>query len=526
MAIAAASVAATAISMPVFGQQQRRGGTLRLVPSTDLVFLDPVYASALVSVQHGYHVFDTLYGVDHLLNPHPQMVENQETSADGRTWTIHLRPGLMFHDGQPVRARDCVASLDRWSKRDNVGRVVASFTERYEVLDDKTFRVHLKEPFPRLMNAYGKPHIAPAFIMPERLAQTPPDKPITEMVGSGPYRFLDKERKAGSFVAYERFDGYVPRSEPADWTSGGKVANFDRVEWHVIRDQSTAVAAMQRGEVDWMESMSADLLPIVEADKTLGTQHDDPFGKLLVMRFNHLQPPFNNVKLRRFMMNVIKQEDFYSTLNGGNPDLSQDCAAMMPCTLPDISQIGKDQYGKLNGKPKEIAAALKETGYNGEKIVILNASDSLVIAPLGRVAADTMTRAGLNIDLQEMDFGTLLQRLNSQAPVESGGWSLYCTAWPTVSISDPIQNLTLRGEGKKGWVGWYESAQMEQLVQDWIRAPTPAAQLQVQRKIHELALADVPTLSLGMFKPNMAYRSNLQGILPGSVRYPWNVRRA
>ena len=502
-----------------------RADVLRLVPSTDLAFLDPVFASALVSVEHGYHVFDTLFGVDAALQPQPQMAESAETAPDGLAWTIRLRPGLLFHDGQPVTARDCTASLQRWGRRDTVGRVAAAYTDGFDVLDDRTFRVRLHKPFPRLLNAYGKPHIAPAFIMPERVAQTPADQPIREMVGSGPYRFLPGEWVPGSFVAYARFDGYVPRPEPAAWTSGGKVAHFPRVEWHVIPDQSTAVAALQNGEVDWMESVSADLLPLIRSDPALRTQHDDPFGKLLIMRFNHLQPPFDDVRMRRFVMELVKQSDYGSSLNGGDPGLSQDCFSGMPCTLPGVAPVARGDFERLHGQSGQIAAALRETGYAGQKIVILNASDSLVIAPLGRITADLLTRAGLNVDLQEMDFGTLLKRLASQAPAGEGGWSVYHTAWPSVSIADPMQNLTLRGEGRRGYVGWYESADMERLVSQWIEATSTEARADLQMRIQLLARNDLPSLPLGMFLSNMAYRADLQGVLSGNVRYPWNVRR-
>ncbi|WP_421991293.1 ABC transporter substrate-binding protein [Roseococcus sp.] len=220
---------ATALPLPALGQDMR-ARTLRFVPSTDLVSLDPVLSTALVAVQHGYHVFDTLYGVDGQNRPQPQMAEGHQVSDDGRVWTIRLRDGLRWHDGEPVRARDCAASLDRWSKRDTYGRILGAAVEAYETPDDRTLRIRLKRPFPRLLDAIGKPHSSPAFMMPERLASTSPNTPITEMIGSGPYRFLRNELNSGSLVAYERFAGYVPRSEAPEWTSGGKVAHFERVE--------------------------------------------------------------------------------------------------------------------------------------------------------------------------------------------------------------------------------------------------------------------------------------------------------
>lgn len=519
----ALTAGAAALSMPVFAQEPR-GGTLRLVPSTDLVFLDPVFSTALVSVQHGYHVFDTLFGVDGQLRPQPQMAEGHEVSEDKLTWTIKLREKLKFHDGEPVRAKDCVASLKRWGAIDNVGRSLTAVIKDYEVVDDRSFRIHLKHPYLRVLNALGKPHSAPAFIMPERLANTPAAEQVTEMIGSGPYRFLADEWKQGSFVAYAKFEDYVPRSEPAEWTSGGKIANFDRVEWHVIRDQSTAVAALQRGEVDWMEALSADLVPLIESDPTLRATHDDPLGRTLFMRFNHKQAPFNNKALRQFVMKIINQEDYYIALTGGDPNRGRDCFAMLPCSLDTTKEIGKDVFGSLNGSDK-IPAALAETGYKGEKIVIINAADSLVVAPLGRVTADVLKRAGLNVELQEMDWGTMLQRNRSKEPVDKGGWSILHTAWPTVAIPDPAQNMMIRGNGDKGYPGWFENAEMEVLVQKWNDAQTPEEQLSIQDEINQLALEEVPSLPLGLFLPNMAYRADLEGVLHGSVRYPWNVKR-
>lgn len=521
----AVTAAATAVGMPVFGQEAGLG-TLRLVPSTDLVFLDPVFSTALVSVQHGYHVFDTLFGVDAQLQPQPQMAESAEVSEDGLTWTVTLRDGLMFHDGEPVRAADCIASLERWGKKDVVGRVVAAAVDRYEVVDDKTFTAHVSRPFPLFTRCIGKPHSSPAFIMPERLAKTPHTEAITEMVGSGPYRFLTDEWNPGSFVAYERFEDYVPRNEPAEWTSGGKVARFARVEWHVIRDQSTAVAALRNGEVDWMESMSADLLPLVQADPSVEASNADPLGTSLTLRFNHQQPPFNNPALRRFVMKVVNQADYTATLTAGNPELAVDCPAMFPCTLPGVEELGKDVFGALLGDPEAMKAELEATGYNGERVVIINASDSLVVQPLGLITADALQRAGLNVDLQEMDWGTMLERRTNSGPVEDGGWSIYHSAWPSIAIADPMQDTTMRGEGMDGWAGWYESAEMERLVSEWIYAESEEERATVKRQIHELALNDVPSIPLGIYRVTMAYRADLEDVLPGSVRYPWGIHRS
>lgn len=518
----AAAYSAVPLASPAIAQDTR-ARTLRLVPSTDLVSLDPVFSTALVAVQHGYHVFDTLYGVDAAMRPRPQMAEGTEASGDGRTWTIRLRDGLRFHDGQPVRATDCAASLRRWSGRDTFGRAYAATVDRYEAVDDRTLRIHLKRPFPRLLDAIGKPHSVPAFIMPERVVTAAADKPITEIIGSGPYRFLPGELDSGNLVAYARNEAYVPRSEAPEWTSGGKVAHFDRVEWRVITDKSTAVAALQQGEVDWLEQLPADLEPLLARNRSVKIENADQLGTVLVMRFNHLVPPFDNPALRRFVLAVAQQSDYLPTVASPALGASRVCRAMFPCTIPGIGEDGREVMGTLGAAG--MAAALKATGYAGERVVVINPADSVAISPLSAVTADMLKRAGLNVDLQDMDWGTMLQRRLSKAPVEAGGWSIYHSTWPSIAISNPVLNTTIRGDGAAGWPGWFGNAEIEAMTAGWLDADTDADRTRQTDGIHRVALREVPSVPLGIYFPRTAYRSDLTGVLGGSVRYPWNVRR-
>ena len=249
---AAAAAGGATLASPAVAQPAR-AAALRFVPQANLTALDPVWTSAIVTQMHGYHVYDTLYAVDGQLRPRPQMAEGHTVSDDGRVWRIRLREGLRFHDGEPVRAQDCAASLARWSKRDPFGQLLAASVDSWRAADDRTLEVRLTRPFPLLLDALAKPDANVPFVMPERLAATDANAQVGEVVGSGPYRFLPEEFVSGSRVAYARFDGYAPRQEPPDWASGGKVAHFPRVEWHILPDPATAAAALQSGEVDWLE---------------------------------------------------------------------------------------------------------------------------------------------------------------------------------------------------------------------------------------------------------------------------------
>jgi peptide/nickel transport system substrate-binding protein len=518
----AAGAGAALLSAPSIAQAQG-SRVLRLVPQANLTVLDPIWTTASVSQGHGYHVYDTLYGVDRNLKPQPQMAEGHSVEDGGRSWLIRLRPGLKFHDGEPVRAVDCVASLMRWSRRDSFGQTLARAVESWEAPDDRTIRIRLKRPFPPLLDAIAKPSSA-AFIMPERLAKTDPNIQVTEVVGSGPMRFARDEFVSGSRVVYTRFADYAPREEAADYTAGGKRVFFERVEWTVMPDAATAAAALKNNEVDWWEMVLPDLVPSLSRDPALKVRVSDPLGYIALMRFNHLQKPFNNPALRRAVLSAVTQSDYLAAVNGSEPGAWTSCAAMYPCGVPYVRELGKSL---MSGASIEASRqAVKASGYAGEKVVIINPGDFPSIGPLGEITADLMKRIGLNVDLQTMDWGTVGQRRASKEPVEAGGWSVFHTWASSVSMVNPALNFYIRGQGAGGWFGWYENAEIERLTDAWGQAASDAEQQTVFDEIQKQAFEGVPMVPLGQFFPRTAHRSNLVDIVPGTNCYPWNVRRA
>ncbi len=303
------AASAAALAMPATARAQG-SRVLKFIPQADLTVLDPVWTTAYVTRNHGFMVFDTLYGQDSRYRASPQMVAGHVVASDGKTWTLTLRDGLKFHDGTPVLARDCVASIQRWGKRDAFGQALLAATDELSAPDDKTLRFRLNKPFPLLPDALGKSPSLMCPMMPERLAKTDAFTQITEMVGSGPYRFVASERVPGARVVYERFADYAPRTDGTpDWTSGPKVVNFDRVEWTTIPDASTAGSALQNGEQDWWDYANADLLPLLRKSRGLKVAVQDPSGQCAMMRFNFLQPPFNNPAIRRALFGAVNQAD-------------------------------------------------------------------------------------------------------------------------------------------------------------------------------------------------------------------------
>jgi peptide/nickel transport system substrate-binding protein len=513
-----------ALAAPSLSHAQRADPrVLRFVPQAALSITDPIASLAGVAVNHGFYVYDTLYGLDAQMRVKPQMAEGHTTSADGLTWTIRLREGLFFHDGEPVRSRDCAASLRRWCSRDTFGRTLGAAVAEWKAPDDRTLVIQLSRPFPLLLDALAKPGTSPAFIMPERLGNTEATKPLSEVIGSGPYRFAADEFVPGSRAAYRKFDRYVPRQEAPEWTSGGKVVHFDRVEWMMMPDQATAAAALQAGEVDWWEQVGADLIPLLRRNRDITIANGDPAGYMGVLRFNHLHPPFNNAKARQALLTAVNQADFMGAVTNSDDTAYNVCHAFFPCTTPYGRPSSPDPMAEAN--LERARALLKESGYGGEKIVLLNPSDFASIAPFGLIAHDLLTRIGFNVDLIATDWGSVLSRIVSRKPPAEGGWNLYPVWWSGMGIVTPSQNALIRGQGDGGWTGWYESKEMEAMNDRWLSAASEAERMQIGAQMQDLAFRDVPTVPLGQFFIRTAYRKSLTGMLEGPRPVPWNLRR-
>jgi peptide/nickel transport system substrate-binding protein len=521
---AAAGALATPLARPHIAAAQAPR-VLKFVPQSDLAVLDPIWTQAYVTRNHGLMVFDTLYGTDGNFVATPQMVAGHSTEDGGLTWNLRLRNAQRWHDGTNVLARDCVASLRRWAARDSFGQTLLAFTDELSAPDDATIRFRLKRPFALLPDALGKAGSNIAAMMPEHLAQTDPFKQVTEMIGSGPFRFKADERVPGSLVVYERNPDYVPRlNGTPSFTAGPKHVHFDRVEWHVIPDASTAAAALQTAEVDWWEAPTPDLLPLLRRQKNIVARVQDPAGYIGNLRFNHLQKPFDNPALRRAVIGAVSQED-YMTAAGGTDGANWHIPAGYFCPgTPMASDAGMTALTAprdLDRVRRDIAAS----GYQGERAVLPVPTDFPSLKALGDVGADMFKRIGLNVDYQAMDWGTVLQRLAKTDPVEQGGWSVFHTYWSGLDQLNPAVNGSLRGNGRAGGRGWPSSAKLESLRDEWLAATRLPDQQRIAAEIQLQAFVDVPYIPLGQLLAATAYRRDIVDVLDGFAIF-WNARRA
>ena len=496
--------------------------TLKFIPYADLALLDPA-VSAFVTRNHVLMVFDTLFGVDEAGVAQPQMLSGYNTSPDGLTWTLTLRDGLRFHDGTPVLARDAVASIKRWWVADAFGQALAIATDEVMAPDDKTIRFRLKRRFHLLPDALAHPTNTMAVIMPERLAMTPSSSRLTEMVGSGPFRYVANERVPGARNAYARFDGYVPREGTPSFTAGARTVHFDRVEWITTPDPATQVAALKAGEVDFVEQPLMDLVPSIKANRALKVEVVETRGLIGFLRFNQLFPPFDNPAVRRAVLKAVNQREFMEAVVGGNAPFDSQCGLFTTGT-PLANDAGMEA---LSGKHSiaDLKRELEAAGYKGEKIIYLEPTDVPRINAIAEVGADMLRKLGMNVDVIATDWGTTVQRsVNRKAP-EQGGWHMFAAFSGGYDMSTPGSHQLMRGNGEGAYNGWPTLPKLEALRDEWLFAEDKAAQMALARKLQEQALQDVPYLPLGSYYQPVAYRADLTGVSKGLVQFT-GVRRA
>lgn len=511
---------ATTLARPAIAGKAK---VIGFVPQADLTSLDPVWTTATVTRNYSLMVFETLYGRDQSFTPRPLMVEGHVVEDDGKRWTMRLREGMTFHDGTPVLARDCVASLQRWLTRDAGGATIKARLDALEAPDDRTIVFRLNHRFPALLDFLSKSQPSPV-IMPARLAATDPFKQIPEAIGSGPFRFLPDERVTGSHAAFARFDKYVPRSEPASYVTGGHVVKVDRVEWRVMPDPATAAASLTAGEVDWVELPLPDLIPMLRQQDGVVVGRIDLYGIAGILRPNHIQGPTANPGVRRAMLAAIDQREVMTAVMGED---QSGWRAPMGFFLPGCASANDAGMEAVRTRrtPDQVRAMLKEAGYGGERVVLLHPSDQPAYKAMIDVVAPALRKVGINVDEQVVDWGTVVQRRTSKQPLDHGGWSLFPAGAPGVEYLSPLLSGTMRSNGAKAWFGWPDDKRLEAAYAAWVDADTAEERHRQDIEFQLAAFQSVPVIPLGQYLPQTAWRKEISAPLKGQAPVFWNISK-
>lgn len=488
--------------------------TLRAVPHAQLEVLDPVWTTAYITRSHGYLVYDTLFGLDQNFEPQPQMVDTWTVSDDGLTWSFTLRPGQKWHDGSDVTAADAVASLRRWSVRDGLGQALMSRVTSLEADSEATFSMALSRPYPWMLQTLGKMSSNVPFIMPEHIAETDPFEPITDPIGSGPYRFSMEEWVPGEKVVYVRNDDYVPRDEPTSLAAGAKTAHLERIEWISYENQDLAIDALLANDIQYLESPSVSRLDRLVGHDEIVVAVTDPTGNVGMAVFNHAIPPFDNVEMRRAVVTGMNQEDYMRAALGdavtqeGEP-YWRTCASIYPCGTPYSTSVAAPSF--VSGGLAAARAMLEESDYDGTPVVVLDPVDSPVISAFTAVTLELFEELGIAVDHQEMTWAELLERRVVRTDEDGPSWNMFHTWWIAADLDNPL-DIAFSGDPETGWIGWPHDDELQNLRAGYLDAETEEDLAVLAAMIQERIAEEANFAILGQFFEPIAFRTSVLGI--------------
>ncbi len=517
LAIGLAAPLATA----AVAQVQQPASQITAVMHADVKIMDPHVSTAYITRNFAYMVYDTLFAMDSKGEIRPQMVEKYTVSDDRRTWTFTLREGLKFHDGQPVTSADVVASLRRWGPGDGLGRRLLEATGTLEAMDARSFRLMLSQPFGLVLDALGKPSSLVPAIMPERLARTPRSEQNSQLIGSGPFVFRQDLSISGATQVFDRFTDYRPREEPADFLAGGKRVYVDRVTWKVVPDASTAANALMTGEVDFIEYPSYDMLPLLRRNRDVRIVPVEGPGMFQgFLRLNSAAGPLADPAVRRVLMMAIDKSEAPQAMGATDDLYLKQCLSLWMCGAP----LATDAGSEIAAHPSVARAreALKKTNYKGEPVVILQATDIDALRIGAEVAAAKLREVGFNVDLQAMDWGTVIARRMRK----DDSWSMFSVDVQGFDLTSPLTHFYIGSWNCQDFTGWHCDARMTPLLERFAQVSTLEERRAIAADIQRIAYEIVPMVVWGQYTRPVAYRTSLQGVTATGIPVFWNIRRS
>jgi peptide/nickel transport system substrate-binding protein len=509
---------------PAYAEQS----VIRAVMNGDLRAVDPLWTIVPQTRTHAYMVYDTLFGIDANRVPQPQMVDTWTVSDDKLVYRFRLRPHLAFSDGAPVTSTDVLASLKRWMQIDPAGQFIAQFLTVMEPEGADGFVFRLKEPFPQLLYAIGRVSAVPTFIYPARVVDgLPVSKAFTDPTGSGPFIMKRDEWVAGSKVVYVKNPNYVPRAEPPSAIAGGKKVYVDRVEWMNITDPSTQVSALKTGEIDFIQFAPPDLIEDLRRTKGIVVQPTWPVGTQGMMRLNWTNPPMDKQGVRVAIQNFVHQPDMIMAVLG-DMKAGQVCGAFAMCGSPMGNETGAEML--LSKDPEEVRLQrgmkmLKDAGYNGEPIVIMDATDQVMQHNATLVLADAMRKAGVNVDLQTIDWAALTARRTNRG-TGPNGWHIFLTTGGQIGGENPAFSMQAPATCEKAFPGWACDAEYEKLRMAWLKESDPAKAKALAVEIQRRAMQVGVAIPYGQYLLPAAWRDTVEGVVqvPEHVVF-WGMRK-
>ncbi|WP_246776939.1 ABC transporter substrate-binding protein [Microvirga sp. VF16] len=490
----------------------------------DIQIFDPVLSTSTSSQNHAMAIYDTLFALDANLVPQPQMVGSWGVSEDKKTYTFELRDGLSWHDGTPVTAADCVASIRRWGQTVSKGQLLLERASHISATSGKSFTIALKEPLGLVLDILASPG-QPLFMMREQDAILPATEQVTTNIGSGPFKFNAALTRPGARFVYDRNEAYVPRDEPASGYAGGKIVRVKQAIWENIKDPQTALAALQAGEVDFWLQPVADLFSVIESNPNLVLDAMGRNGSDWFARINCLQPPFDNVKMRQALLHLIDQNAFLGLLSP-NRTFGRAVTSMFGVGSNYSNDINTEWF-KNGGNFEAAKKLIAEAGYANEKVVILDPTDWPEGDLASQLLASVLRKAGINAELAPMTWGELSKRRAKKGPINEGGWSIFITSGTDFTMGDPLGPSAFRLNGEKAWYGWPQDDKYEALRAKWPDVETQEKRMELAREMQRIWWDYVPQVFLCQTTAPSARNKSLVDMInsPAPEVAMWNMRK-
>ncbi len=507
LSLQAAGVAAG--SPALAAQAPRTGGILRVAIPGDPPSLDLHHTTAYLAEIIAWHVFEPLFTYDARYEIVPMLADSYSVSGDGTSYTIRLRSGVRFHDGQEMTAEDVAASLRRWLELSQVGgRYIRPILRSLSATDRYTVRIELTEPSGVLLPALAQP-VQMAAIYPARIAQQAGGSPISEFVGTGPFRFV--EWQPNRYIRLARFDAYRPRPEPPSGYGGARAAYVDELRFIPVPDVGTRVAGVRTGTYHVATDITTDLYDSLRADPSLQMLVMKPYGWAVAV-FNNRKGVMSNPKMRQAFLAALDMDEILAG-TFGNPVFYRADPGLLFRETPWWTDAGASRYNQKD--PARARRLLQEAGYRGEVVRWVTSQQYDWAYRPALIASEQLKRAGFNVVLEVVDWATVFQRRSNPDLFDVFSTSFIFSP----GVSPPTQPVLLNAN----YPGWWENPEKERLVAQLVREVEPKARYALWARIQELFWEDVPAVKFGDFFNFSVARRSVQNYQNTADMFFWNV---
>jgi peptide/nickel transport system substrate-binding protein len=474
----------------------KRGGTLRVGNLGEPPALDAHWTTASITETLTNHIYEGLYSLDASNRPIPMLAESHAVSRDGLTYTFKLRQGVKFHNGKEMTSEDVVASLARWGKQSIYGKALFAQVADWRAVDRYTVEMKLKEKSAIVLISLAVPNNFGAIYPKEIAEKFPPEVKVTEYVGTGPFKLA--EWKPDQYIRMVRFDEYKARNEKPSGYGGGKAAWLDEIRWIPVPEVATRVAQVETGELEFADDLNLDAYDRLRQNPNVRTVISRPYYWLVAV-FNKKDGLMTNAKLRQAWQAAIDIEPIMKNVAGGHAEFYRMDSSLAPVEIAAW-------HTKLAGLPwnehdrEKARRLLKEAGYRGEPIRFMTTQEYKWMYDFALLTKQQLEDVGFNIDLQVVDWATLVKRRNN--PKEYDAFTTGMGAF-----YDPTHHIYLTAS----WPGWTNDEDILKLQAELARETDPRKRTALWEAQTRQFYEKVPVIRYGDLFGLRAMRTSVKG---------------